>query len=301
VIPVILPGVVDTPELPKFLGGLLWVDFREPAPDPLGQLIWGITGERPVAPPAQVSAPPAHQLTASTSRQRPAMGGDSVSHYRGSAATLGCLVQDKESPPNIYVLGDLLGLWESDANEGDAIVQPGRADGGQRVNDTIATLSKWTTVQHNPDAADDNVSAAIAKVLDTGAVSPEIRDIGMIKGVAEAQRGASVRLRGRNGVKTGRVVQLNAQDRILGFPYAAIKGGVSSSGGGSAGFSIPFGGLILTTRMVEPGDSGAILLDEYGWAIGLAVGGNDFESLFIPIRRVLDAFSVELVTEWPPA
>jgi hypothetical protein len=26
---------------------MTWVDFRETAPDPLAQLIWGITGQRP--------------------------------------------------------------------------------------------------------------------------------------------------------------------------------------------------------------------------------------------------------------
>lgn len=46
VIPVILPGCETPPELPMFLGGMTWVDFRKGVPDPLEQLIWGITGER---------------------------------------------------------------------------------------------------------------------------------------------------------------------------------------------------------------------------------------------------------------
>jgi hypothetical protein len=47
VIPVLLPGAGGEPELPLFLRGMTWVDFRESAPDPLAQLIWGITGQRP--------------------------------------------------------------------------------------------------------------------------------------------------------------------------------------------------------------------------------------------------------------
>lgn len=47
VIPVLLPGAGGEPELPLFLRGMTWVDFRETAPDPLAQLIWGITGQRP--------------------------------------------------------------------------------------------------------------------------------------------------------------------------------------------------------------------------------------------------------------
>jgi hypothetical protein len=47
VIPVLLPGAGGEPELPLFLRGMTWVDFRETAPDPLAQLMWGITGQRP--------------------------------------------------------------------------------------------------------------------------------------------------------------------------------------------------------------------------------------------------------------
>jgi hypothetical protein len=47
VIPVLLPGAGGEPALPLFLRGMTWVDFRQTVPDPLAQLIWGITGERP--------------------------------------------------------------------------------------------------------------------------------------------------------------------------------------------------------------------------------------------------------------
>src|SRR5690242_4560288 len=47
VIPVILPTVKATPKLPWPLANLHRVDFRETHVDPLKQLIWGITGEKP--------------------------------------------------------------------------------------------------------------------------------------------------------------------------------------------------------------------------------------------------------------
>jgi hypothetical protein len=47
VIPVLLPGAAGEPELPLFLRGMTWVDFRATDPDPLTQLIWGVTGQRP--------------------------------------------------------------------------------------------------------------------------------------------------------------------------------------------------------------------------------------------------------------
>ena len=46
VIPVILEGAPEQPELPLFLRGHTWVDFRVSEPDPIERLIWGITGDR---------------------------------------------------------------------------------------------------------------------------------------------------------------------------------------------------------------------------------------------------------------
>jgi hypothetical protein len=45
-IPVFLEDAPKEP-LPIFLDGFGWVDFREKEPEPMGQLIWGITGKRP--------------------------------------------------------------------------------------------------------------------------------------------------------------------------------------------------------------------------------------------------------------
>ena len=46
VIPVLLPYASEKPELPIFLRGMTWVDFRSQEPAPLKRLIWGITGKR---------------------------------------------------------------------------------------------------------------------------------------------------------------------------------------------------------------------------------------------------------------
>lgn len=46
VIPVILPNAAQETQLPLFLEGMTWVDFRKQDPEPLERLIWGITGKR---------------------------------------------------------------------------------------------------------------------------------------------------------------------------------------------------------------------------------------------------------------
>ena len=47
VIPVLLGDAPQGPELPTFLKGKTWVDFRRQVPEPFGRLVWGITGIRP--------------------------------------------------------------------------------------------------------------------------------------------------------------------------------------------------------------------------------------------------------------
>jgi len=46
VIPVILRKCERAPNMPLFLKGMTWIDFKRRKPDPLDQLIWGITGKR---------------------------------------------------------------------------------------------------------------------------------------------------------------------------------------------------------------------------------------------------------------
>jgi CheY-like chemotaxis protein len=46
VIPVLLKNAPKKPVLPVFLRAMVWVDFRKDDPDPMRQLIWGITGKK---------------------------------------------------------------------------------------------------------------------------------------------------------------------------------------------------------------------------------------------------------------
>jgi hypothetical protein len=46
IIPVILAEATKKMQLPAFLEGMTWVDFRMQDPDPMEQLIWGISGEQ---------------------------------------------------------------------------------------------------------------------------------------------------------------------------------------------------------------------------------------------------------------
>ncbi len=60
VIPVVLVDAPKKPQLPVFLRGMTWVDFHKREPDPMKQLIWGITSKRPGADASK----DAHDVTA---------------------------------------------------------------------------------------------------------------------------------------------------------------------------------------------------------------------------------------------
>lgn len=57
---VILPGCPDKliNTVPRFMNSFHWVDFREQDPDPMEQLIWGITGQKRKTQPITLSQPP---------------------------------------------------------------------------------------------------------------------------------------------------------------------------------------------------------------------------------------------------
>jgi hypothetical protein len=61
------------------------------------------------------------------------------------------------------------------------------------------------------------------------------------------------------------------------------------------GTEVSFADVIQTTAMSAAGDTGAILMDEERRAVGMLFAGSSSITLFLPIRRVLDALGVTLV------
>jgi nucleoside phosphorylase len=68
IIPVLLKTAPDKPKLPPFLAGMTWVDFHKQEPEPMKQLIWGITSKKPDAHANQAAYSPSSVVqTSSTS------------------------------------------------------------------------------------------------------------------------------------------------------------------------------------------------------------------------------------------
>lgn len=219
-------------------------------------------------------------------RNRPAGPGSSISNGRGGAATFGCLVVSRHNSDDVYILCDGARLNIGGFQDGDAVIQPGLADGGHPQRDVLAYLSDWT--QPSPDPADGpfNLSAAIASVHDTKDVSPQLPD-GNFLGedippiLSEPVSGFSR----SNGLVRGKILAI---DSSVTVPWITQDG---------EQHPVVFSGLIETTSIMISGDSGIVIFDRSHRPVGLGFAGNDQVSFFFPIERILDYFEVDIVTE----
>ncbi len=244
------------------------------------------------------------------SRRRPAQPGISVGHPEVTAGTFGFVVEsagEKLILSNNHVLA-----VRNDAKAGDAIYQPGPADGGQ-LADQIATLAvfapldfgeapsqcEWadmavqvlnwlaqtTGSSHHLQAVQKTpginmLDAAIARPLSPELITPEVLGLGLPTGVGQPMLGQPVQKVGRTtGHTEGIVVQV---DVMADVEFHGKMG--------------RFANQVFTTKMSNAGDSGSGILDMDRKAVGLLFAGSEHVTIFTPIQRVLDHFGVTLVT-----
>ena len=103
-------------------------------------------------------------LQTHTSRWRPAPAGVSLGHYRITAGTFGCLVRDRATGAPLMLSNNHVLANSNDANPGDAILQPGPADGGRLGADTIAVLERFCPIQFATEPGSCNVAGAYARL-----------------------------------------------------------------------------------------------------------------------------------------
>jgi len=251
-------------------------------------------------------------LKARTDRWRPVPGGVSVGHEKVSAGTLGCLVKKDDQ---IHILSNNHVL--ADSNEGalgSAIIQPGKADGGQYPGDRIATLSDFVRIEWiggegcnigkalawcanlvsrvfgrktklaavMADAPENLVDAAIAKPWEDSYVSAELLELGIIKDVnLLPEIGLAVRKSGRTtAVTEGKITQT---DVVVQVGYGDGKKA-----------------LFVDQLMVEPGgfsgpgDSGSVVVDSDNNIVGLLFAGSDASTIINRIEDVFDLLKIKL-------
>jgi hypothetical protein len=268
-----------------------------------------------------------------TSALRPARPGASVGNIKGATGTIGCIVH---RGGQLFLLSNnhVLGLL-NDAQPGDAILQPGTADGGT-LADQIGTFVQYTPITFMaaaPDSASASsaaaqsaepqgcavivaqlfkslanslsnlrrpttalppppvatpgnlVDAAIAAPLSTNLLDPNIIDIGAPPGgIAESALGMQVFKSGRtSGITEGIITQVDVEVNVKYDTRMAR-----------------FTNQIMITPFSQAGDSGSLILDFQRNAVGLLFSGSNLITVASPIRAVLTALDVELVTPQLP-
>ena len=227
------------------------------------------------------------RLESNTSRARPAIPGYSVGHVNITAGTLGCLVRKRGDAPKLYILSNSHVLADEGlGTAGDAILQPGRADGGVTPGDRIAKLTKWIPFEFTPATFPNLVDAAIAEFTEAAFATSAIRRIGTPKGVSSTLRlGMQVQKTGRTTDYTVGII------RDLNY-RTALRYKKPGGGRGRVGFR----DQILCTRFTDGGDSGSAVLNMQQKVVGLHFAGSPSASIFNRIQNVLDALEIEIVT-----
>ncbi len=219
-----------------------------------------------------------------TAKTRPAKPGFSIGHYKITAGTFGGIVRDNCYPGRFYILSNNHVLANSNnAKIGDAIIQPGRVDGGVSPRDRIAKLSKFVPIKFGSVANYNLVDAAIAKPLDQRLIMGSIHRLGIPKGSQEATLNMDV-------IKTGRTTGTTANKVIAIDSTVAVNYG--------AGRIAYFKNQFMTRDMSNGGDSGSLLLNRANRnAVGLLFAGSSQVTIFNNIHNVMMALKVDLLTQ----
>ena len=253
-------------------------------------------------------------------RHRPCPMGTSGGHYMVTAGTNGELLRDKKTGQMCIGTNNHVGANSNDAEIGDSYLQPGTYDGGTTQDDVIGHLLRFVPIEFigapsqcavarfwcglsnllarllgrgtriRPvieDVGYNLVDAAMIEVDEKDA-SAEIVGIGIPKGVREAQLDMLVQ-------KSGRTTCHIVDGLITGID--ATIGPVSY---GSVKFAYFKDQIIIDKEGFSAGgDSGSLVLDMDGYAVGKLFAGSETENITIAnhIQSYLGLLDAELVTE----
>ncbi|WP_128565268.1 hypothetical protein [Methylobacterium crusticola] len=246
----------------------------------------------PAAPAAAPGDPPCSRDR--LARQRPLVAGISVAHHAVTAGTLGYFcrsLRPADDPGLIYILSNNHVLANvNQGAPGDAVYQPGPADGGL-AGDRIAALARFVPIDLS--GGSNGVDAAVAALMPAVDWTPEICTIGAIARTARGAEGLAVRKHGRTTGYTEGTIADESYDAIVGMDHNHPQ----------------VVGLFKNQLRVEPspsypaiglaGDSGSLVVNRNEpEAVGLYFAGPPDGSYGIanPIDAVLSSLEVALVT-----
>jgi len=220
-------------------------------------------------------------------RHRPVVGGISCARKNFLiAGTLGLplvyLRVGKQRVPcsisNNHVIA--LSYLEEGVALGEPIRQPSLLDGGGD-EDYIGELCAWGEILFG-EGHENKYDVAFVRLFEDA--RPDVLGLGRYSQTGEPDIGMEVKKSGRTtGVTAGRVVVIDAEIRVK---Y-------------SEKLCAFFKDQFLTTKMMEPGDSGSCFF--HGQAVvGLGFAGSDKISVVTPIKNIFEDFHVSLLPAGSP-
>jgi hypothetical protein len=226
-------------------------------------------------------------------RRRPLVIGCSIGHFKITAGTLGCFVQDRSTGEILILSNNHVLANENNALAGDAVIQPGDVDGGKKSTDTIGKLRSFVKLKK---IGANFVDCAVSSIKN--GIKSDQRKLGTFGnlaglGLEVVVDGTEVRKVGRTtGETKGRVTAFELDNVVVEYDIGNLRfdNQIEIEGAGSSSFS-------------DGGDSGSLIFDKGRGAVALLFAGgdqggsNDMGLTYgNPIRTVLDALKVDLVT-----
>lgn len=227
-------------------------------------------------------------LTRDECRQhkRPVFPGLSISQAEhNSAGTLGCFVC-KKGKQDLFLLS-CAHVIALPANEfGVSIIQPGQLDGGNSGSHRIAVLEEMS----NPTPHSINqIDAAIARVISKDGIDPvSIHGVERLNGFHRDFKGNP-----KEVIKTGRTTGTTLGE-VTAFEMDVTLHGQGEDTGMAFHRQIEISGK-PGSNFVLPGDSGSLVIDKEGRAIGLVFAASTAYNVAYanPIEFVFDHFSID--------
>jgi hypothetical protein len=196
-------------------------------------------------------------------KQRPLLIGSSIGHFAITAGTLGCFVTHPKIKGVAVLSNNHVLANENRAKNGDAILQPGTADGGKR-GDQVATLQSFVPLKSAHNALDAAIATVRGKLpLDLD----KVKGFGRVKAYVPdpVEPGLKVVKLGRTtGLTRGKVTATEVDDVTVAYES------------GDFAFDRVFE---IESERGDPfglgGDSGSLIMDRDGHARGLLFAVSD--------------------------
>ncbi len=211
--------------------------------------------------------------------------GTSVSHYLTGTGSIGCPVRDLKTGNTLLLSNNHVIALENDAIVDDAIVDPGKDDGGTVPANTIAYFSRCVNLDFS--GAPNLVDCAVARLAPGVVLAPP----GGSKFPYEPTLAPAM------ATKTSLVKKLGRSSGLTNGTITGIEMG---------GFFVDYqNGPALFDHQIEitgvdgvfaaHGDSGALVINEAGAALGLLFAVSETGVAYVnPIGPVLDLLGVAL-------